>query len=86
MRDGETLLAPQQPALAQRKSGHISTRMIKRSAARGLPNTESRPAASSPVKCTRSKRTSDRGVGGAFAHSVIEGLRLGIGRYSEEAR
>src|ERR1700688_3120727 len=37
-------------------------------------------------KCPRSRRASDRGVGCALAHAVIEGLRLGVGRYAEEAR
>jgi hypothetical protein len=34
----------------------------------------------------RSQRASDRGVGCALAHAVIEGLRLCVGRYAEEAR
>src|ERR1700688_3703227 len=37
-------------------------------------------------KCTRSQRAPDRGVGCALAHAVIEGLRLCVGRYAEEAR
>src|SRR5271156_3436760 len=37
-------------------------------------------------KCTRSQPASDRGVGCALAHAVIQGLRLGVGRYAEEAR
>src|SRR3984957_19144045 len=36
-------------------------------------------------KCTRSQRASNRGVG-CIAHAVIEGLRLCVGRYAEEAR
>src|SRR5882672_4199695 len=36
--------------------------------------------------CTRSQRAPDRGVRCALAHAVIEGLRLGVGRYAEEAR
>src|SRR6266436_4422381 len=37
-------------------------------------------------RCTRSQRAPDRGVGCAFAHAVIESLRLCVGRYAEEAR
>src|ERR1700675_996379 len=37
-------------------------------------------------KCARSRRAPERGVGRALAHAVIEGLRLGVGRYAEEAR
>src|SRR6266704_5220001 len=37
-------------------------------------------------KCTRSQPASGRGVGCALAHAVKEGLRLGVGRYAEEAR
>src|ERR1700680_1801202 len=33
-----------------------------------------------------SQRASGRGVGCALAHAVIEGLRLCVGRYAEEAR
>src|SRR6202051_2726251 len=43
-------------------------------------------AASPRPKCTRSQRAPDRGVGCARAHAVIEGLRLCVGRYAEEAR
>src|ERR1700676_13912 len=43
-------------------------------------------AASLRPKWTRSQRASDRSVGCALAHAVKEGLRLGIGRYAEEAR
>src|SRR5271170_7691798 len=43
-------------------------------------------AASPGPKCARSQRAPDRGVGGALAHAVIEGLRLCVGRYAEEAR
>src|SRR5260221_10318444 len=38
------------------------------------------------VECARSQRASGRGIGRALAHAVIEGLRLGVGRYAEEAR
>src|SRR5882757_11029549 len=42
-----------------------------------------------PLLCAdgaRSQRASDRGIDRALAHAVIEGLRLGVGRYAEEAR
>src|SRR5258708_9197631 len=38
------------------------------------------------AKCTRSQRAPDRGAGCPLAHAVIEGLRLCVGRYAEEAR
>jgi hypothetical protein len=38
------------------------------------------------AKCRCSQRASDRGVGCALAHAVIERLRLCIGRNAEEAR
>src|ERR1700676_5461145 len=41
--------------------------------------------AASP-RWTRSQRAPDRDVGCALAHTVIEGLRLCVGRYAEEAR
>src|ERR1700683_5217843 len=43
-------------------------------------------AASPRPKLTRSQPASGRGVGCALAHAVIEGLRLCVGRYAEEAR
>src|SRR5258708_14504424 len=42
--------------------------------------------ASPRPKCARSQRAPDRDIGCALAHAVIEGLRLGVGRYAEEPR
>src|SRR5258708_28072685 len=50
------------------------------------PRLNRRMAASPRPKCTRSQPARDRVAGCALAHAVIEGLRLGVGRYAEEAR
>src|SRR5260370_6978653 len=43
-------------------------------------------AASPRPKCTRSQPAPGRDAGCPLAHAVKEGLRLGVGRYAEEAR
>src|SRR5882762_5982316 len=44
------------------------------------------PRRGSRPDSTRSQRASRRGVSGALAHTVKQGLRLCVGRYAEEAR
>src|SRR6202043_841035 len=50
------------------------------------PRLNRRMSVSPWPKRRRSQGASDQAVGCALAHAVIEGLRLGVGWYAEEAR